>query len=528
MPPDMEEDSATPKARRVGVLSGLVAASVGVLVLALLRLFLEVPSPPELIGDRLGARVPVRPFLDLIGIFGSYGRLKAFSVFSVLFGTLVLGAVAGAAYAGMLERHQHRGVAVSARTGVSRRAVVVVGFAVWLAWLLSVAAFWPLLASYDRGAPGRTARAVNSAGLLLGMVVAATTLVLVYRMLVSRPEGQEAAGRPVGRRALLAGGVGLGAAVATGGVLQRLYARSTFGYDGQEYNGAIEPVTPIDRFYVVTQNLVDPEVRRDAWQLEIGGDVMKRRVYDFEAISGLSPVIQESTLACISNPVGGGLMSNAVWKGVQLRRLLEEAGPKPGVVDVVFHGVDGYTDTFPLDKAMDETTIVAYEMNGQPLPRRHGFPARIIVPGLYGEKNVKWVNRIELSTNEEEGFYEQQGWGPSFVVNTQSRFTAPAFDQPLPMAPVVLSGTAFGGDRGVSKVEVSADDGATWQPATITYPGTRLTWSLWSHTWVPTRPGEHRLVVRTVDGGGTPQVSQDRTSGPEGATGYHRVVAMLG
>ncbi len=95
------------------------------------------------------------------------------------------------------------------------------------------------------------------------------------------------------------------------------------------------------------------------------------------------------------------------------------------------------------------------------------------------------------------------------------------------MAPVVLSGTAFGGDRGVSKVEVSVDDGATWQPATITYPGTRLTWSLWSYTWVPTRPGEHRLVVRTVDGGGTPQVSEDRTSGPEGATGLHRVVAML-
>jgi len=150
------------------------------------------------------------------------------------------------------------------------------------------------------------------------------------------------------------------------------------------------------------------------------------------------------------------------------------------------------------------------------------------VPGLYGEKNVKWIDRIQLSASNEQGFYENQGWGPDFVVQTQSRFTAPDFARPLPMAPVVLKGTAFGGDRGVSKVEVSVDDGASWAPATIDYSGSRLTWSLWSYRWTPSRPGEHRLVVRTGDGAGKPQVDKDRTSGPEGATGLHRVTARIG
>lgn len=167
-------------------------------------------------------------------------------------------------------------------------------------------------------------------------------------------------------------------------------------------------------------------------------------------------------------------------------------------------------------------------MNGEPLPRRHGFPVRIIVPGLYGEKNVKWINRINLSATNEQGFYEHQGWGPDFVVQTQSRFSAPSFDRPLPLAPVMLKGTAFAGDRGVAVVEVSVDDGATCRPATVDYSGSRLTWTLWSYAWTPDRPGEHRLVVRGTDGTGAVQTSKERASGPEGATGYHRVLARIG
>ncbi len=509
-----------------GALSGLVAATLMTLVQALLRLGLDVPSPAELIGDRLGERVPVKPFLNLIGRIGSYGRLKALSVFGVIAATLLLGAIVGAVYARVTERQRLAEGPTVGGSEMSRRALVVLGAIVAVAWVISVAVFWPLLSSYYRGAARSTARVGNAAALAFAYLVFAGGLVLTYRLLVRRP-AREGVGVAVGRREVLAGGIGVTLAVATGGVLQRLYARSTFTYDGTQLNGDIASITPNDKFYVVTQNLIDPQVNRGNWRLEVGGEVDHPRQYDFAAIAALPSMVQESTLCCISNGVGGGLMSNARWKGVPLKALLEASGPRNNVRDVVFHGVDGYTDTFPLAKAMDPTTLVAYEMNGSPLPQRHGFPVRIIVPGLYGEKNVKWVDRIQLSATKEQGFYENQGWGPDFTVRTQSRFTAPDFARPLPMAGAVLRGTAFAGDRGVSKVEVSVDDGATWAPATIDYAGSRLTWSLWSYRWTPDRPGPHQLVVRTYDGAGAPQIDKSKASGPEGATGLHRVTANV-
>ncbi|MGI9032165.1 MAG: molybdopterin-dependent oxidoreductase [Acidimicrobiales bacterium] len=424
----MSDDRPTRRPLAVGALAGLVAALAMTLVQALLRLGLGVPSPAELIGDRLGERVPVKPFLNLIGRIGSYGRLKALSVFGVLAVTLVLGAVVGALYARITERRPADPGQPLGRLGLSRRGLVVLALVVFVAWLLSVAAFWPLLASYYRGAPRGSARLANAGWLLFAYAVFAATLIGAYRLLTARPAAgvaPSASGAGLGRRAVLTGGAGVGLAVATGGVLTKLYTRSTFGYDGLQNNGDLTPITPNDRFYVVTQNLIDPRVHKGSWRLEIGGEVERPRHYDFAAISALPSVVQESTLTCISNGVGGGLMANAAWKGVPLRQLLAEAAPRANVRDVVFHGVDGYTDTFPLAKAMDPTTLVAYEMNGQPLPLRHGFPVRIIVPGLYGEKNVKWIDRIQLSATNEQGFYENQGWGPDFVVQTQSRFTAP-------------------------------------------------------------------------------------------------------
>ncbi len=177
---------------------------------------------------------------------------------------------------------------------------------------------------------------------------------------------------------------------------------------------------------------------------------------------------------------------------------------------------------------MEPTTLVAYQMNGEPLPERHGFPARVIVPGLFGEKNVKWVTRIDLVTEETKGFYEQQGWGPSFVVPTQSRFTEPGFGRPLKVgAPVTLRGTAFAGNRGIGGVEVSVDDGATWRRAQLEYASSPLAWVLWRYDWRPDRPGEYPLLVRAIDRAGTPQDPRQRPSVPEGATGYHRVMAKI-
>ena len=279
----------------------------------------------------------------------------------------------------------------------------------------------------------------------------------------------------------------------------------------------VQPITPNDQFYCVTKNVIDPKVNAALWRLEITGLVKTRQTYRIDRLESLPAVEQETTLMCISNGLDAGLMSNALWKGVPMNALLNAASPLPGAAKVRLHGVDNYTDTFPLEKAMDPTTLVVYEMNGQPLADRHGFPARVIVPGYFGEKHVKWITRIEVTDESAVGFYEKQGWGPEFTLPTRSRFDQPdndsTFGSDAAAKGVTLRGVAFGGDRGISRVEVSLDDGGTWLEAKIDYPGTKLTWVLWSFDWRPAGPDNNTLVVRATDGEGEVQeLDEDRRS----------------
>jgi len=207
---------------------------------------------------------------------------------------------------------------------------------------------------------------------------------------------------------------------------------------------------------------------------------------------------------------------------------------------VLFHAADGYYETFRFDKATEETTLVAYQMNGEPLPQRHGYPLRMIVPGLYGEKNPKWLTRIELldhsdpriRNNRDAGFYKEQGWArEGDEVPTHSRFDAPQvagdhFAEPFALGKMTeLRGMAFGGDRGISKVEISTDDGEAWEGAEIHQPGTKISWSLWRYEWMPEEEGESVLLVRATDGDGELQINEFRDQVPDGATGLHRVRA---
>ena len=331
-----------------------------------------------------------------------------------------------------------------------------------------------------------------------------------------------------GRRAILVGGAGVLFALGLTALLRHLYKLATFSYDGTQYKGDVEFITPNDRFYVVTKNVIDPDINRDNWRLEITGMVERPQTYRFEELTALPAVTQDTTLMCISNDIGGGLMSNARWKGLPLKTLLQAAGVRTGVREVLLHGVDNYSDSFPLEKALEETTLVVYEMNGEALSRNHGYPLRVIVPGLFGEKSVKWVTRIELMAQDAQGFYERQGWGPNFVIPTHSRFDAPDFSKDLTVSKtVLLKGIAFSGDRGITRVEVSFDSGQTWQEAKINTPGTRLTWALWNYDWLPDKPGEYELAVRATDGDGTLQTGEQRGTVPQGATGYHRVRARV-
>lgn len=516
-----------------GLLAGLVAGLLMTLVMALLRYTLGVASTFEMIGDRFAPLIPVGPFLDLQGTLGGYNQMKQLGVSSAIVGQLVVGALGGAAYAVIVQRAGGSEGSGGRRFG--RPGVSFVAGAVGVAWVAILALLWPVLDTNFLGLPPGTASVVTALGLLFSFAVFGVSLVLIHRYITGRePTGRVVeSGTPrVGRRVFLAAGAGAVLALGSGELFRRLFNQATFSYDGTRAGvegTLVRAITPNDEFYVVTKNVIDPQVSRAAWRLTINGLVENPRAYDFEEIAALPGVDQETTLSCISNGVGGRLMSNAMWRGVPLRDLLEEAGPQDGVVEVVFHGVDGYTDTFAIDKAMDPTTLVAYEMNGEPLPDRHGYPARIIVPGLYGEKSVKWVTRLELVDYDAKGFYETQGWGPNFVQPTRSRFDAPDFTQPYPAGETVtLAGIAYGGDRGIESVEVSTDGGETWQEARLTYRGNRLSWSLWGYDWTPEEAGEYDLVVRATDGEGEVQIPESRpASSGKGATGLHGVTARV-
>ena len=176
---------------------------------------------------------------------------------------------------------------------------------------------------------------------------------------------------------------------------------------------------------------------------------------------------------------------------------------------------------------MEPTTLLAYEMNGVELPDRHGYPLRVIVPGYFGEKHVKWLTRIELTDAEAKGFYESQGWGPDFIVPTRSRFDVPDNWSSVSLgkltAPIEVKGIAFGGDRGISRVELSFDGGNSWRDAEIYYAGGDLSWSLWRAEWMPDSAGDYMLVVRATDGDGDVQEWEEDRGPFSGVAGLHSI-----
>ncbi|KAF5406474.1 MAG: Protein-methionine-sulfoxide reductase catalytic subunit MsrP [Candidatus Udaeobacter sp.] len=535
-----------------GLMAGLFAGLAMLLTMALLRMLFGWPTPTELIFDRLFPLLTVEFFISSLVKAGGYTPLKLQGVFGALAGQIVVAGIGGVIYALYLRCRVPGAKRPNDRALLDPRGWSLIVPGVLAATVLFVALLWPTLITNYRGLPPGTARLICALEMLISFSVCGFGIMFFYglldrpkRSLIARQNEQPVTPN-IGLRRFLALGVGAAVAVALGGLLKRLFTIGTFGYDGRQYRGPkvqkITPIRPEDEFYQVSKNLVDPNVARDSWRLDIVGQVENPRVYSFADIAAMPAVEQETTLLCISYGVGSGLCSNAIWKGVPLPTLLAQVKPKPEVTTVLFRAADGYYETFKFEKAMEPTTLVAYEMNGEPLPQRHGYPLRMIVPGLYGEKNPKWLTRIEL-LNEADGrlhrrhgcgFYKEQGWGrEGDVVPTHSRIDAPQvagdhFQAPFKVGqPAKLRGMALGGDRGISKVEVSDDDGETWNDARITQPGTKISWSLWSYNWTPEEEGETKLVVRATDGEGKLQIAEYRDQVPDGATGLHRVKARV-
>ncbi len=482
-----------------------------------------IATPLVIIGDRLSVFIPPGPFLSLMGKVGGYNHLKQLGVGSTIAGQILVGGLGGA-FLGLFARRE------PARTSTLWTMAIfvvlpVIAFAVLL---------WPVLGTSYVGLPIDAARLVTLVGFTLCVFLFERTLVTAFEFLTRRKVGDHdyEFTPAVGRRAFVLSAIGV--AVAGGGIAlaRRLYRVATFSYDGTQYKGHIvEPITPNELFYCVTKNVVDPKVDVDLWHLEVDGLVQNRATWRFQDLLGLPAHEQQTTLMCISNGLDAGLISNAIWKGIPLHDLLERAAPLSNAARVRFHGVDNYTDTIPLEKAMDPATLLAYRMNGVQLPDRHGYPLRAIVPGYFGEKNVKWLTRIELTDAEAKGFYEAQGWGPDFIAPTRSRIDVPDYDSSFSISklqqPIEVKGIAFGGDRGVSRVEFSFDDGKSWRDAEIHYNGGDLAWSLWKTGWLPEAAGDYTLVVRATDGKGGVQKFEEDRGWFSGTTGLHEIVVHV-
>ncbi len=290
-------------------------------------------------------------------------------------------------------------------------------------------------------------------------------------------------------------------------------------------------MTPSDKLYVVSSSIRPPQVHVSSWSLTIKGLVERPLTLSYEELRALPRVDQTSTLTCISNVVGGALTGNITWTGTRLSDLLRMAGLKPGAVDVVLRSVEGYSDSIPLDRALSPEPLIVYGMNGTTLTTEHGFPARLIVPGIYGMKNVKWLNEIDVVGQDYQGFWQQRGWSDTALVKTQSTVDTgnPELGNDphatLESGSLILAGYAFAGDRGISKVEVQVD-GGEWQSAQLKKVVSKLVWQPWRYEWRGT-PGQHTVTVRATDGADQLQTAERAAPHPDGASGWHTVEITL-
>jgi len=290
-------------------------------------------------------------------------------------------------------------------------------------------------------------------------------------------------------------------------------------------------VMPNNQFYRIDTALVVPRVDVATWTLKVTGMVNKPLTFTYDQLKALGLFEQYVTLQCVSNYVGDNLVGNAKWTGAHLRDVLSQAGVQPGATQIVGRSVDGFTVGFPTEWAMDprRDPMVAIGMNDALLPAEHGYPARLIVPGLYGYVSAtKWLAEIELTTLDAfDAYWIPLGWSKLGPILTQSRIDVPKSGANVKPGTITVAGVAWAPDRGISKVEVRADNGP-WIPATLSAAISKATWVQWEVPWQVTTPGNYRLEVRATDGTGEVQTDQVTPPAPDGARGHHMIFVTVG
>jgi DMSO/TMAO reductase YedYZ molybdopterin-dependent catalytic subunit len=286
--------------------------------------------------------------------------------------------------------------------------------------------------------------------------------------------------------------------------------------------------TPNAQFYRVDTDLVVPQVAPDRWTLRIDGMVSRPVEVTFDQLLKMPLTEADITLVCVSNVVGGPYAGNARWLGVPLAALLRRAGVKAGADQVLSAGTDGMTISTPLQAILDgRNALVAVGMNGQPLPVAHGFPARMVVPGLYGYVSAtKWLTRLTVTTfARQQAYWTQRGYSAQAPIKTESRIDVPKPLAQVPAGRVAVAGVAWAPHRGITAVEVSVDSGP-WHAARLAAADGIDTWRQWTWAWDAT-PGLHTLRVRATDGTGATQTAQEASPVPNGASGWDSVVVTV-
>lgn len=492
----------------------LLAAISAIAVSLIARFVFDAPLVPELLAQFIFAVAPIWVVEVAVGMLGPFAKHLAFIGCVVVY--LIALIASALAY--------FRFVPAQLSTFARRISVAAFAFAIWVITLFVII---PILGGGIAGRHLRQGPLFTSVSLLIVYAVYGATLQLTSKFYIEKPVTADEKNKLISRRRIVRG---VGYSVLAVGVYDIAWslfnswwnsgAGRVHGGDGvfpNVDNLALE-ITPTKDFYEVSKNAFDPQVDSKRWRLEITGLVDNPLTFTYDDIKSLPSIEQYATLACISNEVGGDLIGTALWRGVRLKDLLAQAGLKPGVIDIVLRASDDYTDSIPLERATQDGTLLVYEMNGEQLTPTHGFPVRLLVPGIYGMKNVKWITRIEAIDSDLRGYWQRRGWNDRAEYKTMSRIDAP--DSAVSNE-ATIAGIAFAGDRGVAGIEVSTDGGKTWEQAEIKSPLSPYTWSLWRRQWTPTQTGKHKIIVRATDGRGVTQTSQYAPPAPDGSSGYH-------
>ena len=284
-------------------------------------------------------------------------------------------------------------------------------------------------------------------------------------------------------------------------------------------------VVPNDDFYRIDTAFIAPTVDRATWRLRLTGLVDRETELTYDELIALPIIEQYVTIACVSNEIGGRLVGNAKWTGVALRDVLAIAGVQPAADQLVGRSVDGWTAGMPVEWVMDQSRVpmIAVGMNDEPLPHTHGYPARLIVPGLYGYVSAtKWLSELELTRFDLfKAYWVPLGWAERAPILTQSRIDVPTHRAQLQAGSVPIAGVAWAPDRGIQGVEVQVDRGP-WLPATLSAPISDATWVQWLFRW-DAAPGSHQIAVRAIDGTGEVQTDLRSRPIPDGARGHHTI-----